>query len=215
MSDIVNITEARTRVGIMGGTFDPIHIGHLIIAENAYEQYNLDKVLVMPSGDPPHKDIKQITGAEHRSTMAKLSVFDNNHLEYSDFELKRDGYIYTADTLTLLTKENPCTDYFFIMGEDSLNDIEQWYEPQIIFRLATVLVAIRPLDYNDDKLTSLDNQINILKEKYDASIFRLDTPAIDISSSDIRDRIADNHSIKYFVHSEVEKYIYDNKLYKR
>ena len=198
------------KVGILGGTFDPIHLGHLIIAENAYDECMLEKVLVMPSGQPPHKDNNTISDEKHRSTMTKLAIAGNKHFEYSDFELTRDGYIYTAETLKLLSSENPDTHYYFILGEDSLLNIEKWYKPSIIMELCTIVVTHR----NDGDDTLLDKHIEYLKNKYKADIIKIDVPLIDISSTNIRERVSKGKTIKYFVNSEVENYIYKNNLYK-
>lgn len=202
---------SKRKVGIMGGTFDPIHTGHLILAENAYEKFELDKVLVMPSGQPPHKTDKTITNAAHRSTMIKLAISDNPHLEYSGYELERDGYIYTAETLTGLKEEYPATEFYFIVGADSLFSIEKWKDPELIFQNSVILAAKR--DEVDD--IDLEKQMDNLSQKYQARIEKLDVPYIGISSSMIRFRVSNRETIKYFVHSEVEKYIYKNNLYKQ
>lgn len=198
------------RVGILGGTFDPIHLGHLIIGENAYSQCNLENVLVMPSGKPPHKDSSDISNEIDRSTMVKLSIAGNNHFSYSGFELERNGYIYTSDTLQLMTKEHPDTKYFFILGEDSIDYIEKWHEPEIIMQLCTIVVAHR--NNGSDKV--LDDKINHLRNVYNADIIKIKVPRIEISSTDIRNRVNNGSSIKYLVVSEVENYIYKNNLYK-
>lgn len=198
------------KVGILGGTFDPIHLGHLIIAENAYDECGLENVLVMPSGQPPHKENSTISDEKHRSTMVKLSIAGNKHLEYSDFELNRKGYIYTADTLKLLTSKHPDTHFYFILGEDSLLDIEKWYEPAGIMELCSIVVTHR----NDGDDTLLNKHIEYLKCKYKADIIKLDVPLIDISSTNIRERVSQGKTIRYFVNSEVESYIYKNNLYK-
>lgn len=198
------------KVGILGGTFDPIHLGHLIIGENAYDECELENVLVMPSGQPPHKENSTISDEKHRSTMVKLAIAGNKHFEYSDFELNRKGNIYTADTLELLTSKYPDIHFFFILGEDSLLDIEKWYEPAKIMGLCSIVVTHR----NDGDDTILNKQIEYLKCKYNADIIKLDVPLIDISSTNIRERVSQGKTIKYFVNSEVESYIYKNNLYK-
>ena len=198
------------KVGILGGTFDPIHLGHLIIGENAYDECELENVLVMPSGQPPHKENSTISDEKHRSTMVKLAIAGNKHFEYSDFELKRKGNIYTADTLELLTSKYPDTHFYFILGEDSLLDIEKWYEPARIMELCSIVVTHR----NDGDDTVLNKHIDYLKCKYNADISKLDVPLIDISSTNIRERVSQGKTIRYFVNSEVENYIYKNNLYK-
>lgn len=198
------------KVGILGGTFDPIHLGHLIIAENAYTQCELEKVLIMPSGRPPHKNNSYISDEIHRSTMTKLAIAGNKHFEYSGFELEREGYIYTAETLELLIEKYPDTHFYFILGEDSLTNIEKWRSPENIIKMCTIVVAHR--NNGDDK--NLNTQIQYLQEKYKADIIRIEVPLIDISSTDIRDRVLSGNTIRYFVRADVESYIYKNNLYK-
>lgn len=196
------------RIGILGGTFNPIHIGHLILAENAYEQYGLDKVWIMPSGMPPHKSDLDVVSAEVRSAMVKLSIAGNRHLKYSGFELERSGYIYTVETLKLLKDKYPDTEFNFIIGEDSLDTFDKWRMPEEIVKLTKILVAIRS---NEQNITEKVNKFNDVF-KCDAGI--LNTPFIDISSGNIRKRIATGKSIKYMVTADVERYIYNNGLYK-
>ena len=155
--------KKRIKKGIMGGTFDPIHIGHLILGENAYLQFGLDSVLFMPSGNPPHK--RGRTGrasTQERVDMVRLALADNPHFELSLIETHDQGYTYTKETLLRLTKENPDTDYYFIMGADSLFSFDSWLEPGEICRLATLVVAVR----NHIHAEELDRQILYLKEKY-------------------------------------------------
>ncbi|MBD5136454.1 MAG: nicotinate (nicotinamide) nucleotide adenylyltransferase [Lachnospiraceae bacterium] len=195
------------RIGILGGTFNPIHIGHLILAENAYEQYSLDKVWIMPSGMPPHKSDLDVVSAEVRSAMVKLSIAGNRHLKYSGFELERSGYIYTVETLKLLKDKYPDTEFNFIIGEDSLDTFDKWRMPEEIVKLAKILVAVRS---NEQNITEKVNKFNDFF-KCDAKI--LNTPFIDISSNNIRKRVAEGKSIKYMVTADVERYIYNNGLY--
>lgn len=153
--------DSRRRVGIMGGTFDPIHIGHLILGENAYQQFGLDCVLFMPSGNPPHK--KERNGrasTQERIDMVALAIADNPHFVLSLEETHENGYTYTRETLARLTRENPDTDYYFIMGADSLFAFESWKEPQGICDLCTILVAVR----NDVRTKDMDSQIAYLTE---------------------------------------------------
>lgn len=199
----------KKKVGILGGTFDPIHLGHLILAENAYSQFGLDVVLLMPSGNPPHKSAGEITSKEHRNTMVQLAIDDNRHFKLSVFEQERDGFIYTADTLALLKENNEDCDYYFIVGGDSFVSMDKWYKPEQIFANAVILAAVR--DDVDD--AALKERADFYKQKYNADIRILKIPAIEISSSVIRDRVSAGKSIKYLVPKDVEKYIYNNKLY--
>jgi len=199
------------KVGILGGTFDPIHIGHLFLAENAYCQFGLDTVLIMPTGNPPHKTDKEVTDKMHRNKMVQLAIEDNGHLKLSLFEQERSGLIYTADTLKLLCENNPDCEYYFIVGGDSLAYMDKWYKPEVIFAHATILAAIRD-DIDDKAVESIADE---LKRRFGAKIELLRTPEIGVSSSLVRDRVKDGRSIRYYVPKDVEKYIYNNRLYKR
>ncbi len=199
----------KKKVGILGGTFDPIHLGHLILAENAYSSFDLDVVLLMPSGNPPHKSADEITSKEHRNTMVQLAIDDNRHFKISLFEQEREGFIYTADTLKLLKENNEDCDYYFIVGGDSFMSMDKWYKPEQIFENAVILAAVR--DDVDD--AALKERADFYKQKYNADIRILKIPAIEISSSVIRDRVKVGKSIKYLVPKDVERYIYNNKLY--
>lgn len=203
--------KKRIKKGIMGGTFDPIHIGHLILGENAYLQFGLDSVLFMPSGNPPHK--RGRTGrasTQERVDMVRLAIADNPHFELSLIETHDQGYTYTKETLLRLTKENLDTDYYFIMGADSLFSFDSWLEPGEICRLATLVVAVR----NHIHAEELDRQILYLKEKYQARIEKLDTPNIDISSGTLRGWVQEGKSLRYYVKDEVIDYIRQRNLYK-
>lgn len=199
----------KKKVGILGGTFDPIHLGHLILAENAYSSFDLDVVLIMPSGNPPHKNSCDIISKEHRNFMVQLAIDDNRHFKISLFEQERAGLIYTADTLKLLKENNKDCDYYFIVGGDSLISMEKWYRPERIFANAVILAAVR--DNVDDEV--MKKQADFYTIKYNADIRILKLPAIEISSSVIRDRVKAGKSIKYMVPKDVERYIYNNRLY--
>ncbi len=198
----------KIKIGIMGGTFNPIHYGHLILAENSYNQFKLNKVLFMPVGIPPHKENHGIVSALDRMNMINLAISDNSHFEVSDFEVKREGTTYTARTLELLVKENQNYEYYFIVGADSLFYMDKWLEPETIFRLSKIIVANR--NHSLDSL--IDSKMLSLKNEFNAEIFKLDTPCIDISSNEIRNRVK-NNTIKYLVPDSVKEYIYEKKLY--
>lgn len=203
--------EQRRKVGIMGGTFDPIHIGHLILGENAYSQFQLDEVLFMPSGNPPHK--RERSGratTEQRIEMVRLAIEDNPHFVLSMAEAHPEGYTYTKETLERLTKEHPDTDYYFIMGTDSLFSFESWKEPQEICKLCTIVVAVR----DHVETGELDGQILYLREKFHAKIEKLETPNIDISSQTIRHWCVHDKPMKYYVPDFVISYIKKFNLYK-
>lgn len=199
----------KKKVGILGGTFDPVHIAHLILAENAWQQFQLDTVLIMPSGDPPHKADREISSAEHRIRMLQLAIDDNKHFKLSTIEVERKGKTYTAETLTMLCENHPDCEYYFIIGADSLFQLEAWYHPEVVMRHAILLAAVR----DDMQIPEVKVQMEHLKKQYHAQIYLLHTPDMSLSSSTIRERISKGESIKYMVPKDVEKYIYQNKLY--
>ena len=127
--------QTRRRVGLMGGTFDPIHIGHLMLAECAYEQFQLEQVLFLPAGNPPHKDKRKVGATDaQRIDMVRLAIEGNPHFKLDPEEMLRKGYTYTKDTLNLLTQQHPDIDYYFIIGADSLMAFDTWYHPEEICR---------------------------------------------------------------------------------
>ena len=197
------------KVGIMGGTFNPIHYGHLFLAEYAYEQIGLDQILFMPSKNPPHKVKPEDITDQQRSDMISLAITDNPHFKLSSMELEREGMTYTADTLSILVKEHPNTEYYFIVGADSLFMMHNWMEPQTIFSLCTIVAASRD---NVEK-EKLQNQAGYLKRVFSASILLLDMPTIQIASAVIRDRIATNKSTRYYLPEAINVYIAENQLY--
>lgn len=199
----------KKKVGILGGTFDPVHIAHLILAESAWQQFELQTVLIMPSGEPPHKAERQISSAEHRIRMIQLAIDDNKHFKLSTVETERPGATYTADTLMELCRSNPDCEYYFIIGADSLFHIEKWYHPEIIMSHAVLLAAAR----GELGTEELETRIAYLRDKYAARIELLQAPRLPISSSYIRERVAGKESIRYMVPKDVEKYIYQNELY--
>lgn len=198
------------KIGIMGGTFNPIHFGHLILAETAYYDFNLDKVLIMPTKEPAYRTISGNVDNDQRIDMINLAIENNPHFEISLLEIEREGNTYTVDTLRQLLDENYQNEYYFIMGADSLYHFESWKEPNEILKLATILVATR--DNVSD--SALDSQIDYLCEKYsNADIRPLKAPNMEISSHNIRKRIRNNKSIKYLLNDKVVEYIMHNGLY--
>lgn len=199
----------RNKVGILGGTFDPIHTGHLILAEAAYESFSLDYVLIMPNGNPPHKAGQVNATMEQRTRMAELAVADNLHLKVSDFEKTPQDYHYTYETLEFLKKEHPDTDYYFILGADSLVHFHTWMEPRRICEACSILAATRD-HMESEELTA---RIRELSRVFGAHIYPMETPNIDISSNMIRERVRTGRSIRYYVPEAVEEYIYKKGLY--
>lgn len=198
----------RKKVGILGGTFDPIHTGHLILAEAAYESFSLDYVLIMPNGNPPHKAGQVNATMEQRTRMVELAVADNPHLKVSDFEKTPQDYHYTYETLEFLKKEHPDTDYYFILGADSLVHFHTWMEPRRICEACSILAATRD-HMESEELTAAFRAFPGVRRSY----LPMETPNIDISSNMIRERVHTGRSIRYYVPEAVEEYIYKKGLY--
>lgn len=199
------------RYGILGGTFNPIHLGHLIIAEQAYTEFSMDKVLVIPSGISYFKENMHVPSGETRLEMCKLAVGDNPHFEVSDIEIKRKGRTYTYETLEELRKIYPEGEFYFICGADVLKQIRIWKNPEKVFTNCKILVSVR--DDTDEKM--LLDEIRGYENEYSAKIEVMHCPRLDISSSWLRDRIENNMSIKYYLPDSVIKYIADNGLYEK
>ena len=201
--------EKKKKIGIMGGTFNPIHHGHLLLAERAYHQFGLDKVLVMPTKNTYYKKMPDNVTEEQRIDMIKLAIADNDHFELSLEEINREGITYTYETLLNLTGANPDCEYYFIMGADSLYHIESWYMVEKIFEMATILVAARGVGTS----SVLDSQIEYIQNKYDAVIEKLYAPIMEISSNDIRKRVQSGESIRYLLPQNVVQYIEEHHVY--
>ncbi len=201
--------EIRRKVGIMGGTFDPIHIGHLILGESAWQQFRLEKVLFMPSGNPPHKKDRSGASNEQRVEMVRLAIASNPHFELSLEEMHEKGYIYTKETLRRLRAQHPNTDYYFIMGADSILSFHNWNGPQEICDQCTLVAAVR--DQMDTE--ELDHQISLLRERFHADIHKLNSPNLDISSHNIRSWTESGQSIRYYVPDSVINYIQNEGIY--
>lgn len=197
------------KIGIMGGTFNPIHNGHLFLAENTREQAGLDKILFMPSKNPPHKTVSSCITQQQRVDMIRLAISDNPFFELSELELQRDGFTYTADTLTLLTEESPDISYYFIVGTDSLFMMQHWYQPHKIFERCIIAVAARE---NADE-EQIRKHSEFLKKEFGAKIIHVQMPLIDISSDLIRKKCSDGKTLKYYLPDSVIRYIRDNRLY--
>lgn len=198
------------KIGIMGGTFNPIHLGHLMLAENAHDFCKLDEVWFIPSADPPHKADQKVLAYYHRSRMTELAIEGIPYFVKSDFEAQRHGRSYTAETLRLLHETYPDVEFYFIMGADSLFQIETWYAPEKVMAQAVLLVAVR----DHHSLEEMRKQIAHLTEKYHACIELMRMPGIDLSSNFIRQRTANHETIRFFVTEQVRDYIIKNNLYK-
>lgn len=207
MSEISN----RQRIGIMGGTFDPIHVGHLLVAEQAREQLALTEVRMLPAAMSPLKLEQQSADAKHRLEMVRLAAGGNPFFTVDDREIRRGGTSFTVDTLTELSQELPEAELVFIMGADSLRDLDSWREPERICQLAFVAVLARGgLPAPDISQLARFLPAN---QRDTAEQHLLNIPQMEISSSDLRQRIHAGRSIRYQVHPAVEAYIAANGLY--
>ena len=197
------------KIGIMGGTFDPIHNGHLMLGETAYHQYQLDKVWFMPNGNPPHK--KNIgTDALTRMEMVKLAIQDKEYFELQDYEVMKESVSPTYQTLAHFKEVYPDDTFYYIIGADSLFSIERWIHPELIFPNCIILAACRD---EIDTSEEMNEKIDYLCKKYDAQIKFLTSPLIDISSSELREMIQNNKSVCGHVPNAVEEFIYKEGLY--
>ena len=197
------------KVGILGGSFHPIHIVHLILGENAYLQFGLDKVVFMPSGNPPHKKDRDGGTDLQRMDMVKLAIASNTHFEISDIEMNEDGYTYTYRTLERLVKEHPDTEYYFIIGADSLFYFDSWKNPQRIADACTLVVATR--NHTSDE--KLDEKSEFVRKLINAKIEKIEKETIDGASSKIRSWIKEGHTVKYYVPDTVINYIHTYHVY--
>lgn len=194
------------KIGIMGGTFNPIHIGHLKLAQCAQKQIGLDKVLFMPSGNSYMKS--NVLDAQKRVDMVSLAIQGNPNFELSLIEVQKSGNTYTWETLETLTSTNPDTHYYFIIGGDSLFQIEQWQYPERIFELATLVCAVRD-DYDFDAIKGKGHNLS----EHGADIIYLNMPKIEISSTAIREKVKKNMPISEYVPLKVADYIKKECLY--
>jgi nicotinate-nucleotide adenylyltransferase len=198
-------------VGVLGGTFDPIHSGHLVVAEEARLKLKLAQLIFVPTGQPWLKTNRKITPAVHRLEMVKRAIAGKANFELSTIEVDRPGHSYSVDTLTILRRQlGSGAEIFFLIGWDSLADIPQWREPARLIQLCRLVAVTRPGLTRPD-LKSLESSVPGITK----SVVWLDIPPIDISSSDIRDRVAQGLSIHGLVPDNVESYIKENKLYRK
>ncbi len=200
------------RIGVFGGTFDPVHTGHLILAEQAREQARLDGVWFMPAPRPPHKDETRITRFEQRVEMLALAIAGNPAFRVDELENERPGPTYTVDTLAELRRRHPGDDFFLLIGSDTLQDVPLWHEPVELLRLAALVVMARPghaISSADELRRRLD-----LPGSVPLRIEVVQAPLIDISSHDLRKRAAAGRSLRYFLPRAVECYVLEKRLYR-
>ncbi len=201
----------NSRVGLFGGSFDPIHIGHLIAARALRESLQLEQVYLLPSNRPPHKDPKSLADSKHRAEMVRLAIEGEEGLAFDDFDLLRNGPCYTIDTVAHFRQRLPSTEIFWFIGADSLMDLPTWHRAGELIELCSVVTAARSGQKPIDK-SILEKAFG--QEKAEALLANvIHTPVIDISSTDIRRRIAGRQSIRFLVPEDVRQYIAKHRLY--
>lgn len=201
------------RIGVLGGTFDPVHYGHLVIAEEVYATLELTEMVFVPTGQPPHKTQEVITPAEHRLAMLELAIASNPHFTISRVDLDRPGPSYTVDTLRLLQKQwGEETAIYFVIGGDSLEDFLSWYDAAGILKQLTYLVAVRRPGYNESEeyYDRLEARLPGIKQR----LLVVEAPQFEISATDLRLRVAEGRPIKYQTPESVEQYIIEYGLYR-
>ena len=198
------------RICLFGGTFDPPHIAHMILGEHGFEELDLDRVLYIPAGTPPHKESTR-TPAAHRAAMTEIAISDNDRFTMSRVDLDRPGPHYTVDTVAILRETYPDAEFTFIMGEDMFKELPQWERAEGLFTGGALRVAVmRRLgvhgvlraDQHEDKLPGLAHNVTMLK-----------SPLVEISSTDVVRRLRNGESVRYLVQDRVLAYIRDNRLY--
>lgn len=198
------------RVGIMGGTFDPVHYGHLVTAEGARCEFSLDQVLFLPSGRPPHKTTKQVTATEHRYMMTVLATLANPYFEVSRIDIDREGISYTIDTLRILREQyGASAELFFITGADAIFEIVGWKDSDEYLKIAHFIAATRPGFSLEELPLATRNWVGQHHERFHV----LQVPAMAISSTEIRERVRSGNSIRYLVPEQVDHYIRRHSLY--
>ncbi len=200
----------RLNIGLMGGTFDPVHHGHLFAAEAAREAFMLNKVLFLPTGSPPHKRDRDISAAAHRIKMLELAIARNPYFEVCSVETDRVGMTYTVDTLEQLTRESPLANFYFIIGADTLMEIGGWKSFHEVAVLCRFIVIHRPGILPAAALKEAER----LKVDVQARIEFLESLHLQISSMDIRNRVLEERSIRYIVPEAVLSYIQAFHLYR-
>lgn len=199
------MTTAR-RIGIYGGTFDPVHLAHLVLAEQCRDQARLDEIWFVPAHYPPHKMSVTITSPRQRREMLEFAIAGHEHFRISPVELDREGPSFTVDTLELLTSQHPDVEWSLLIGADSLHDFPTWRHPERITQLARMVVVNR----GHEPLPDLQTYRNRFGDVWDV----VTMPGLDISASEIRQRVQQGRTIRYLVPRAVEVYIHQHGLYR-
>jgi nicotinate-nucleotide adenylyltransferase len=198
------------RIGVIGGTFDPIHYGHLAAAEEARVKVELEKVMFVVAGLPPHKMDEEVTPVEHRLAMVELGIASNPFFEISRVDVDRPGPSYTVDTISILREQSGGeAEFFFVMGLDSLVELPSWHEPHRLIQLCRLIAVKRPGFQVD--LARLEASVPGISARLEI----IDMPEVDISSTDLQRRVREGLPIKYQVPDKVEKYIEEHRVYRR
>jgi nicotinate-nucleotide adenylyltransferase len=199
-----------SRIGLFGGTFDPPHLGHLILASEAQSQLELNRLLWILTPEPPHKQDQNITPVEHRMAMVELAIADNPAFELSRAELDRPGPHYTLDTIKLIADQNPGADIIPVIGGDSLDDLPTWHRPQeIVYACHWIGVMRRPNE--EPNLDKLERELPGISSK----IHYVDAPLLEIASREIRSWVASGHPVRYYLPPAVYEYIKKHQLYRQ
>ncbi|MDU2065951.1 MAG: nicotinate-nucleotide adenylyltransferase [Sporomusaceae bacterium] len=205
------MNRPKQRIGLMGGTFDPIHMGHLVTAEAVRNQFDLEKVIFIPAGSPPHKLGSEITSASDRLFMTQLAVESNPYFMVSTMELERSGPSFTIDTLRQFVAEyGERAEFYFIIGADSLVELHTWSHAEELLRLCHFVAAARP-----GTIYSLSDTLTHFPVELQSRIHQLATPELAISSTEIRQRMEQGLSLRYIVPDPVRQYIIYNRLYEK
>jgi len=202
--------ENHIKIGIMGGTFDPIHYGHLVTAEAVRAEFQLDKVIFVPAGNPPHKVKRNVTDKKHRYLMTILATVTNPHFEVSAIEIEREGYTYTIDTIREFKRiYGEKAELYFITGADAIMEIFTWKSADELLKLCVFVAATRP----GFEKSLVDQKLEETKNIYGKQIYKVTVPSLAISSTDIRERVLEGRPIKYLLPESVERYIQKYKIY--
>lgn len=202
----------RSRLGILGGTFDPPHIGHMLMAQSALERFDLDQVIFVPAGVPPHKRRLDISDADHRLGMVAAATRQHPAFSVDPLELRRQGCSYTIDTIHILRQRNPDSEFFFLIGADSLRDLHSWKRIDELLRLCRFITFVRP----GESMQSIEEGVARLPARWRDALLADLTPGreVNVSSTEIRQRVASGLSIRYLVPDDVLAYITDHALYR-
>ena len=197
-------------IGLMGGTFNPIHVGHLLIGEYIREEWQLDKIIYIPAGNPPHKTGKEVIEARHRKKLVELAIKGNKNFQVSDVEISREGYSFTIDTIRQISIEYPYEKLFFLIGTDTMFELESWKKFKEIAKEIDFIIYGR----GTHSKSEVERKIKFLSDNYGFRIHKSLGPELEISSTDIRKRLRNNLSVRYMIPDILIDEIRRKSLYK-